>query len=160
MLTGCHVVENFAEELAFELVDGVILVHDLTGSGFVFVQDRAEEAMAGERDALAEIDERGGQLGMNAARRERLVQANDDFCNRCGVIGSAFDVGVDFKDKREAAEVFGKWVKKREDFKALGFNRDFFAIDAIIRAPDFTRKVDVHALKGIEGALEHFDCER
>jgi hypothetical protein len=156
-ITLLHDVLDFIKDAAVQFIDDVIFDDDLAGGLGIFIQDGAEELVADDGDALAEFDDGGGEGRRIDAGGIVVVDLGDDLGDAGGMVGDAFDIGVDFEDEGQDAEVFGEGVEEGHDFIALFFDRDFFEIDAVISAADRASGIDVVAGQGFDGFFEHVD---
>jgi len=152
-----HDVLDFVKDAAIEFIDDVVFDDDLAGGLGIFIQDCAEEFVTDDGDALAELDDGGGERGRIDAGGIVVVNLGDDLGDAGGVVGDAFDIGIDLEDEGQNAEVFGEGMEEGHDFVALFFDGDLFEIDAIISAADCASGVDVVTGEGFDGFFEHVD---
>jgi len=145
--------DRVPEELLAECVDSSIAGDHVFGGVFVLVDDGTKQAVALDRHALGEFDQRG--------RPWKFVTVADfaeDLGDRAGVVAHALEMDIDLQGEDKPAEVAGHGLLQGEHSEAGLLDADLFGVDLFISEQNLFDggRVDRPGGRGERG-LDHGD---
>ena len=150
LAVGFHEADHVLDDLVIESVHDVVALDDVAGEVLVAQIERLDGVAEGGHDGVGHELQVAGGLVIG-----QLGKGQDALGDVDGAIGDAFEVGVDFDDGGDDAQIAGGGLLKGQEVDRALLDADFLVVDALIEGDGFLSELGIGGEDGIASLLDN-----